>query len=187
MVHGHPGTPRVVTLFSILLPAAAMVRGKERGTIEQLMVRPVALPDFLPEGHRDDPGHRRRHRHRAVRRARLRCSTCPCAAACRPSSLITALYVFTTAGLGLLAATVSRNLAQVGMLTIVILMPMLLLSGAWTRWKPCLRGCASPPASRRCTTTWTPPTASSSGRGMDLLWDSVLAMGRPGRDDLRHR
>jgi ABC-2 type transport system permease protein len=46
--------------------------------------------------------------------------------------LLTALYVFTTAGLGLAAATVARNLAQVGMLSILILAPMIFLSGAWT-------------------------------------------------------
>jgi ABC-2 type transport system permease protein len=91
--------------------------------------------------------------------------------------LITALYVFTTAGLGLLAATVARNLAQVGMLTVVILMPMLLLSGAWT-----------PP---EAMPDWMRILAYISplhyfldaaygillkGAGMDLLWDSVLAM-----------
>ena len=46
--------------------------------------------------------------------------------------LLTALYVFTTAGLGLAAATLARNLAQVGMLSILILAPMIFLSGAWT-------------------------------------------------------
>jgi len=45
---------------------------------------------------------------------------------------VTALYVFTVAGLGLLAATIARNLAQVGMITILILAPILFLSGAWT-------------------------------------------------------
>ena len=45
---------------------------------------------------------------------------------------MSALYVFTTAGLGLFAATVARNLAQAGMLAILILAPMLFLSGAWT-------------------------------------------------------
>jgi len=42
------------------------------------------------------------------------------------------LYVFTTAGLGLFAATIARNLAQAGMMTILILAPMIFLYGAWT-------------------------------------------------------
>ena len=45
---------------------------------------------------------------------------------------VTALYVFTTAGLGLLISTLARNLAQMGMMTIFIFIPMLFLSGAWT-------------------------------------------------------
>jgi len=45
---------------------------------------------------------------------------------------VTALYVFTTAGLGLLIATVTRNMAQAGMMIVLILAPMMFLSGAWT-------------------------------------------------------
>ena len=36
----------VVTLFAMLLPAAAMVREKERGTIEQLLVSPLSPADY---------------------------------------------------------------------------------------------------------------------------------------------
>ena len=45
---------------------------------------------------------------------------------------VTTLYTFTTAGLGLYISTISRNLAQATMLVILVLMPMLFLSGAWT-------------------------------------------------------
>jgi ABC-2 type transport system permease protein len=45
---------------------------------------------------------------------------------------ISALYVFTTSGIGLLLATIARNLAQVGMLAIMVLAPMMFLSGMWT-------------------------------------------------------
>ena len=43
--------------------------------------------------------------------------------------LITVLYAFTTAGIGLFMATLARNQAQVGMMTILMLVPMILLSG----------------------------------------------------------
>ena len=46
--------------------------------------------------------------------------------------LVTTLHVLTTSGLGLLLATVARNLSQVAMLTLVTFVPMLLLSGVWT-------------------------------------------------------
>lgn len=171
----------VVTLFAILLPAAAMVREKERGTIEQLMVTPLSAFQILfPKVI-------------AMTLVILGGSAIalfgilgpvfhvPMRGSLLTFFLITALYVFTTAGLGLLAATVARNLAQVGMLTVVILMPMLLLSGAWT-----------PP---EAMPEWMRLLAYLSplhyfldaaygillkGAGMDLLWDSVLAMGTLG-------
>ncbi|MEN9984846.1 MAG: hypothetical protein RI925_348 [Pseudomonadota bacterium] len=122
----------IVTVFAILLPAAAMVREKERGTVEQLLVSPlspfqIVFPKVL-----------------AMTVVIVLGSALALFAVLHlgfaiPSRgnpllflLLTALYVFTTAGLGLAAATVARNLAQVGMLSILILAPMIFLSGAWT-------------------------------------------------------
>lgn len=167
----------VITLFSILLPAAAMVREKERGTIEQLMVTPLSPFQILFP--------------KVVAMTLVILAGCaialfgvlgplfqlPMRGSLATFFLVTALYVFTTAGLGLLAATVARNLAQVGMLTVVILMPMLLLSGAWTpieAMPPWMRGLA-----------WISPLhyfldaaygILLKGSGLELLWDSVLAM-----------
>lgn len=45
---------------------------------------------------------------------------------------MTASYVATTCGVGLLIATVSRNIAQVGMIGSLILAPMIFLSGVFT-------------------------------------------------------
>lgn len=167
----------VITLFSILLPAAAMVREKERGTIEQLIVTPLSPFQILFP--------------KVVAMTLVILAGCaialfgvlgplfqlPMRGSLGAFFLVTALYVFTTAGLGLLAATVARNLAQVGMLTVVILMPMLLLSGAWTpieAMPPWMRGLA-----------WISPLhyfldaaygILLKGAGLALLWDSVLAM-----------
>lgn len=167
----------VITLFSILLPAAAMVREKERGTIEQLMVTPLSPFQILFP--------------KVIAMTLVILAGCaialfgvlgplfqlPMRGSLGAFFLVTALYVFTTAGLGLLAATVARNLAQVGMLTVVILMPMLLLSGAWTpieAMPPWMRGLA-----------WISPLhyfldaaygILLKGAGLALLWDSVLAM-----------
>lgn len=167
----------VITLFSILLPAAAMVREKERGTIEQLMVTPlspfqilfpkvVAMTLVILAGSAI-----------ALFGVLGPLFQLPMRGSVPAFFLVTTLYVFTTAGLGLLAATVARNLAQVGMLTVVILMPMLLLSGAWTpieAMPPWMRGLA-----------WISPLhyfldaaygILLKGAGLALLWDSVLAM-----------
>ncbi len=122
----------IATVFAVLLPAAAMVREKERGTVEQLIVSPltpfgilfpkvvsmtgvilcgVALSLFL---------------------VLMPVFAIPAKGSLALFFALSGLYVFTTAGLGLFAATIARNLAQAGMLSILILAPMLFLSGAWT-------------------------------------------------------
>lgn len=167
-----------ITLFAILLPAAAMVREKERGTVEQLLVSPltpsqIMLPKVIamtfvillgmslslfgvlgPVFH------------------------VPMQGSLPLFYVVTTLYVFTNAGLGLFIATLARNLAQVGLLSVLILGPILLLSGLWT-----------PPDAMPTFMRWA--TLASplrhymdasfgillKGAGLELLWDSVLAIG----------
>lgn len=91
--------------------------------------------------------------------------------------LVTMLYSFTIAGLGLFAATITKNQAQVGMLALLVISPMLLLSGITTPFE------AMPP--------WVQSLMALSplryyidvtygvllkGVGLELLWDSILAM-----------
>ena len=90
---------------------------------------------------------------------------------------VTLLYVFSTAGLGLVAATLSRNLAQVGMLTIMILAPIILLSGIWTPLEAMLPGF-------RQAMYFSPLYyyiemgygILLKGAGLDILWDSLLGL-----------
>lgn len=122
----------IITLFSVLLPGAAMVREKERGTVEQLLVSPLSsfqimFPKVL-----------------SMTTVILIGSAIsivfvikgifhiPIKGSMTLFFAITTLYVFTTAGLGLFISTVARNLAQVGMMTVLVFVPMLFLSGAWT-------------------------------------------------------
>jgi len=122
----------VITLFAIMLPAAAMVREKERGTVEQLLVSPLTpLQIMLPKVI-------------AMTLVILAMTglslvlvlkgifDVPLKGSMLLFFAVTALYVFTTAGLGLLIATFTRNMAQAGMMIILILAPMMFLSGAWT-------------------------------------------------------
>lgn len=122
----------IITVFAILLPAAAAVREKERGTVEQLLVSPLSplqilLPKVIAMG--------------GVILLAVVLALClvlwpifdvPCRGSLALFFAMTTLYIAATAGLGLFIATLARNLAQVGMLTIFILAPMLFLSGAWT-------------------------------------------------------
>jgi ABC-2 type transport system permease protein len=109
-----------------------MVREKERGTVEQLLVSPltpfqIMFPKVLSMT--------------AVILAGAYFSILfvlsgifhiPVKGSLFLFFAVTALYVFTTAGLGLLIATLARNLAQMGMMTVFVFIPMLFLSGAWT-------------------------------------------------------
>lgn len=122
----------VITMLSMMLPAAAAVREKERGTIEQLAVSPLSslqilLPKVISIG------------------LVILCGVAVCLF-CIIMPLfnlqvkgsfalffaVTALYVFTASGIGLFIATISKSLGQVTMLVILLMMPILLLSGAWT-------------------------------------------------------
>jgi len=119
------------TMVSLLLTAANVVREKERGTVEQLLVSParpveifvakivptialvlilsvfsfvlVLVPVF----------------HLPIRGSLLL------------FYLVTALYVFSMTSMGIAIAVVARNLSQAIMIMILILQPMIFLSGAW--------------------------------------------------------
>jgi len=166
----------VITMLSLMLPAAVAVREKERGTIEQLAVSPLSSFQILfskilsmgliillgamvslyfiiePAFH-----------------VPIRGST-------GLFFTVTALYVFATSGLGLFIATLSRNLGQVVMLVILIMMP-LLLSGAWTPPE-------AMPAGLRQTMHVSPLyyyiemsyAILLKGAGIGILWDSLLGL-----------
>ncbi len=122
----------VITLFSMLLPAAAMVREKERGTIEQLLVSPLSpLQIMIPKV--------------IAMVAVILGGTAlglfgilvpvfsvPVVGSLLMFFALTTIYVSTLAGIGILIATMTRNMAQAGMMVILILAPMMFLSGAWT-------------------------------------------------------
>jgi ABC-2 type transport system permease protein len=85
--------------------------------------------------------------------------------------------MFTTAGFGLLAATIARYLAQVGLLTILIMALMILLMGTCTpleaapAWMPMIMRLS--PLGYYVTTSYG---ISLNGAGVAVLWGSILAM-----------
>lgn len=122
----------VVTLFSILLPAAAMVREKERGTIEQLLVSPLSplqimLPKILAMSGVILGGTAL-----GLFGILVPVFSVPVQGSLLLFFAVTALYTSTLAGIGILIATLTRNMAQASMMVILILAPMMFLSGAWT-------------------------------------------------------
>ncbi|HEU4503931.1 MAG TPA: ABC transporter permease [Nitrospira sp.] len=123
---------RQITIFAILLPAAALVREKERGTVEQLLVSPLTpFQIMLPKV--------------VAMTVVIVCATAvallgimkpafgvPIRGSLLLFLTLTALFVFSTAGMGLAAATVAKNQAQVGLMTLLVVAPMMLLSGLVT-------------------------------------------------------
>ncbi|OQW60182.1 MAG: ABC transporter [Nitrospira sp. ST-bin4] len=123
---------RMTTIFAVLLPAAALVREKERGTVEQLLVSPltpmqIMLPKVL-----------------AMTLVILGATAVALFGVMRPvfgvpirGSVgllfsLTALFIVATSGIGVFASTVTKNQAQVGMMTLLVVAPILLLSGIFT-------------------------------------------------------
>lgn len=120
----------MVTMLSLMLPAAAMVREKERGTIEQLLVSPLSpLQIMFPKVIAMT----------VVILVGLNASLLvlrfifevPIRGSLLSFYFLSAVYVTTTSGLGLALATVVRNLAQVGMMIVMFMGPILMLSGTW--------------------------------------------------------
>jgi ABC-2 type transport system permease protein len=119
------------TMVSLLLTSASLVREKERGTIERLFVSParpveIFLAKIVPT---------------AV--VVLALSALSFALVLVPAfglpirgSLllfysVTALYVFAMSSMGIAIALIARNMAQGVLIMILILQPMIFLSGAW--------------------------------------------------------
>ena len=119
------------TMVSLLLTASNLVREKERGTIEQLLVSPlrpveIFLAKIIPTV--------------LVVLALSACSFLlilvpifhlPFRGSVVLFYAVTALYVFAMTSMGIAIALLARNPAQAIMIMILILQPMIFLSGGW--------------------------------------------------------
>lgn len=121
-----------VTILSIILVGAAVIREREHGTIEHLLVMPVrpteiALGKILANG-------------AVVLVAVLfaievvirRGLGVPIAGSVPLFLAGTAVYLFATTSLGILIATVAQSMPQLGLMAIPVFVTMQLLSGAMT-------------------------------------------------------
>ncbi len=122
----------MMTVVAVLLPATALVRERERGTVEQLLVAPLTPMQIMVS------------KAVAMTLVNLVGTTLsvylvmvpligvPFAGSAWLFFATTALYVFSIAGLGLAIGAFARSSAEVGMLVILIAVPMTALSGTWT-------------------------------------------------------
>lgn len=121
----------MVTVAAILLPAAALVREKERGTIEQLLVSPLtplqivlskilAMTGVILLGTVVAVG--------GIMHAWL---GVPFRGSALLFFMMVALYAMSASGFGILVATFARNSGQIGLIVLLVVMPIILLSGNW--------------------------------------------------------
>jgi ABC-2 type transport system permease protein len=125
----------VITMISILLPAAALVREKEYGTIEQLLVTPVRpheimLAKIIPMG-----AITFLTTFIAIFAVLEPLFAIPIRGNLWLFFLATLVFVFTSSGLGLFLASVSKGLSEVILLTLLMIAPILFLSGSWTPYE----------------------------------------------------
>lgn len=167
----------MVTVACILLPAAAMIREKERGTIEQLLVSPLSPFQVMLSKVLSMVAVMLVGTAVAIFAIMRPVYGVPFVGSVTLFFLLTALYAFVNAGLGLAAATFARNSAQVGLVVLLMVMPIVMLSGTWTPLEsmpPWLRGLMSVSPLRHFIDVAY--GILLRGAGLDVLWDSVLAM-----------
>lgn len=168
---------RMITVFAVLLPAAALVREKERGTVEQLLVSPLSPFQIMFS------------KVLAMAAVILIATGLAVSGVLRPVFhvpmkgqawlflLSTASHIFTTAGLGFVAATIARNQAQVGMMTLFLVGPMMLLSGITTPYEAMPRWVQTmmtfSPLRYYIDVTYG---VMLKGAGLDVLWKPIGAM-----------
>ena len=103
-----------ITLVSILLTGAALIREREHGTIEHLLVMPVTPTENM------------------LGKVWSMGLVVLVAAALSLFFTGAALCLFATTSMGIFLATLARNMAQFGMLLVLTIMPLQMLSGGVT-------------------------------------------------------
>lgn len=121
-----------ITMLSIVLTGAALIREREHGTIEHLLVMPVTPLEIMVS------------KVCAMAIVVLVASTLSLVFVVRgllevpiEGSLVlflagTTLHLFATTSLGILMGTIARSMPQFGLLLILVLMPLEMLSGGMT-------------------------------------------------------
>lgn len=121
-----------VTMLSIVLTGAALIREREHGTVEHLLVMPVTPFEIMAS---------KVWAMALVVMATSACSlifvvqwwlSVPIEGSIALFLAGTALHLFATTSLGIFLATIARSMPQFGLLLMLILLPMQILSGSVT-------------------------------------------------------
>lgn len=121
----------ILTLIAILLPATAMVNEKQFGTIEQLMVTPLRPFEIMLSKVIPMVGIFIVSSFISIYCVMIPIVGIPLRGSYLDFLILTVVFCFTSSGLGMLISTVSNNLSETVLLTILVLFPIMFLSGAW--------------------------------------------------------
>jgi ABC-2 type transport system permease protein len=167
----------MVTMLSIILAGAALIREREHGTLEHLLVMPIRpveimLAKVLSMG-------------AVVLLASLLSLRImvqgvlemPIGGALALFMLVVALHLFATTSMGIFMGTVARSMPQLALLIILVLLPLQMLSGGATPRE-------SMPEAVRTLMLLAPTTHFVSlaqavlyrGAGLSIVWPTLLAL-----------
>ncbi|HKE95144.1 MAG TPA: ABC transporter permease [Povalibacter sp.] len=166
-----------IAMLSIILAGAALIREREHGTIEHLLVMPVTPTEIMLA------------KVWAMSLVVLLAATLsvnvvvrgllgvPVAGSLWLFFAGAALLLFATTSLGIFMATIARNMPQFGMLVVLVLLPLQMLSGGSTPFE-------SMPQAVQLVMQLAPTTHFVSlggailfrGAGFDIVWPQFVAL-----------
>lgn len=167
----------LITMLSIILTGAALIREREHGTVEHLLVMPVTPTEIMLA------------KIWAMALVVLLASTLSLNGVIRGLLQVpiegslwlffggVSLHLFATTSMGIFMATLARSMPQFGLLMVLVMMPLQMLSGgvtpresmpAWVQWAMSLAP----------TTHFTELSQAIlyRGAGLDVVWSSFVAL-----------
>ncbi len=122
----------MITLLSVILTAIVFVKEKEDGTWDLMLLMPVNPKIIILAKSASQVFIVTAGVVLALGFVILTTFNTPLNGSFWSFMLLTLLYGFSSAGIGLFVAAISKDVMQVAQLSIVIMMPLIFLSGAWT-------------------------------------------------------
>lgn len=166
-----------ITLIGILLVATALVNEKQFGTIEQLMVTPLKTIEIMVA--KIVPMIMILFVAIFIAVFAILCPLidCPINGNIWEFFLVSLIFAFTVAGIGLFIATISNSLANSVLFSVLVLVPIMFLSGSWVPIE-------SMPVWMRFLVQFSPLTYYTDlgntvfvkGNSIFLLWNEILAL-----------